>query len=66
MVNHPFVEPSGLIGARVIMPHATSQEDKAYGRSDCAGADARGTLSLGRASDSREGGLQPSLLVTGR
>jgi hypothetical protein len=31
------------------------------------GADARGTLAfLRRVRDSREGGLQPSLLVTGR
>jgi hypothetical protein len=30
------------------------------------GADARGTLALRRVSDSREEGLQPSLLVTGR
>ena len=30
------------------------------------GADARGTLELHRVSDSREEGLQPSLLVTGR
>jgi hypothetical protein len=30
------------------------------------GADARGTLALHRVSDSREEGLQPSLLVTGR
>jgi hypothetical protein len=29
-------------------------------------ADARGTLALRRVSDSREEGLQPSLLVTGR
>jgi hypothetical protein len=65
MVNRPSVEPSGLISARVIVPHATSQEDKAYGRSDW-GADARGTLALRRVSDSREEGLQPSLLVTGR
>jgi hypothetical protein len=28
--------------------------------------DARGTLALRRVSDSREEGLQPSLLVTGR
>jgi hypothetical protein len=34
MVNRPSVEPSGLISARVIVPHATSREDKAYGRSD--------------------------------
>jgi hypothetical protein len=33
-VNLPSVEPSGLISARVIAPHATSQEDKAWGRSD--------------------------------
>jgi hypothetical protein len=37
MVNRPSVEPSGLIDARVIVPHATSREDKAYGRSDCGG-----------------------------
>jgi hypothetical protein len=67
MVNRPSVEPSGLIDARVIVPHTTSQEDKAYGRSDGGGgADARGTLALRRVSDSREEGLQPSLLVTGR
>jgi hypothetical protein len=64
-VNLPSVEPSGLISARVIAPHATSQEDKAWGRSDW-GADARGTLALCRVSDSREEGLQPSLLVTGK
>ena len=29
-------------------------------------ADVRGTLALRRVSDSREEGLQPSLLVTGR
>jgi hypothetical protein len=29
-------------------------------------ADVRGTLALCRVSDSREEGLQPSLLVTGR
>ena len=37
MVNHPSVESSGLIGARVIVPHATSREDKVYGRSDGRG-----------------------------
>jgi hypothetical protein len=37
MVNCPSVEQSGLIGARVIVPHATSQEDKAYGRSNFEG-----------------------------
>jgi hypothetical protein len=42
-VNRPSVEPSGLTSARVIAPHATSQEDKAWGRSDW-GADARGEL----------------------
>jgi hypothetical protein len=34
MVNRPSVEPSGLISAREIAPHATSREDKAYGRGD--------------------------------
>jgi hypothetical protein len=46
MVNSPSVEPSGLIDVRVIVPHATSQEDKAYGRSDGRGEDARGTLAV--------------------
>ena len=36
-VNYPSVEPSGLTNAREIAPHATSQEDKAYGRSDWRG-----------------------------
>jgi hypothetical protein len=36
-VNRLSVEPSGLISARVIAPHATSQEDKAWGRSDSGG-----------------------------
>jgi hypothetical protein len=44
MVNRPSVEPSGLIGARVIVPHATSREDKAYGRSDGRGGQTRGEL----------------------
>jgi hypothetical protein len=68
MVNRPSIEPSGLIGMRVIVPHATSREDKAYGRSDGRGQ-TRGELwqfFLHRVSDSREEGLQPSLLVTGR
>ena len=65
MVNRPSIEPSGLISAMEIAPHATSQEDKAWGRSNCGG-DARGTLALRRVSDSREEGLQPLLLVTGR
>ena len=66
MVNRPSVDPSGLIDARVIVPHATSQEDKAWGRSNSKGADARGTLALRRVSDRKEEGLQPSLLVTGK
>jgi hypothetical protein len=37
MVNCPFVELSGLIGARVIVPHATSREDKVYGISNYRG-----------------------------
>ena len=37
MVNRPSVEPSDLIDARVIVPHATSREDKAYGWNDCKG-----------------------------
>ena len=36
-VNCLSIESSGLINARVIVPHATSQEDKAYGRSDGRG-----------------------------
>jgi hypothetical protein len=43
-VNLPSIEPSGLISARVIVPHTTSQEDKAWGRSSCGRADARGEL----------------------
>jgi hypothetical protein len=43
MVSCMSVEPSGLISARVIVPHATSQEDKAYGRRDCEGG-TRGEL----------------------
>jgi hypothetical protein len=65
-VNRLSVEPSGLISTRVIAPHATLQKDKAWGRSDCKRVDMRGTLALRRVSDSREEGLQPSLLVTGR
>jgi hypothetical protein len=41
-VNLPSIEPLGLISVRVIMPHATSQEDKVWGRSDCGGGDVRG------------------------
>jgi hypothetical protein len=33
-VNRLSVEPSGLISVRVIMPHVTLQEDKAWGRSN--------------------------------
>jgi hypothetical protein len=65
-VNLPSIEPSNLISARVIAPHATSKKDKAWGISDWGGGNARGTLALRRVSDSREEGLQPSLLVTGR
>jgi hypothetical protein len=36
-VNCPSVEPSGLTDAREIVPHTTSQEDKAWGRSDWGG-----------------------------
>jgi hypothetical protein len=32
--NCPSVEPLGLTNAREIVPHATSKEDKAWGRSD--------------------------------
>jgi hypothetical protein len=65
-VNRPSVEPSGLTSARVIAPHATSQEDKAWGRSDWGGRREGRTLAICRVSDSREEGLQPSLLVTGK
>jgi hypothetical protein len=44
-VNRPSVEPSDLTSGREIAPHATSQEDKAWGRSDW-GADARGGREL--------------------
>jgi hypothetical protein len=33
-VNHPSIEPSDLTSVREIVPHATSQEDKVWGRSD--------------------------------
>jgi hypothetical protein len=33
-VNRPSVEPSGLTSTREIALHVTSQEDKAWGRSD--------------------------------
>jgi hypothetical protein len=44
-VNHPSVEPSCLTSAREIAPHATSQEDKAWGEKQL-GADARGEREL--------------------
>ena len=46
-VNRPYVESLGLTSAREITPHATSQEDKVWGRSDW-GADARGVRELWR------------------
>jgi hypothetical protein len=69
-VNRPSIEPSGLISARKIAPHTTSREDKAYGRGDRErrGGQTRVELwqfFLRRVSDSKEEGLQPSLLVTG-
>jgi hypothetical protein len=33
-VNRPSVESLGLTSVREIAPHATSQDDKAWGRSD--------------------------------
>jgi hypothetical protein len=33
-VNHPSIELSSLTNAREIVPHATLQEDKVWGRSD--------------------------------
>ena len=42
-VNRPSVEPSDMTSVREIAPHATSQEDKAWGRSDW-GENARGEL----------------------
>jgi hypothetical protein len=56
--NCPSVEPLGLTSARKIAPHATSQEDKARGRSDgeggCEGR--KRTLALCRVGDIREEG----------
>jgi hypothetical protein len=46
-VNRPSVELSGLTNTREIVPHATSQEDKAWERSDW-GADVRGERELWR------------------
>ena len=66
MVNHLSIEPSGLTRRGVIAPHATSQEDKAWGGSDWRGRREGRTLAIRRVSDSREEGLQPSLLVTGK
>ena len=56
MMNRPSVEPLGLISARVIAPHTTSQEDKAWGRSDCRGRHEGRTLAMHRVSDNREEG----------
>ena len=57
-VSRPSVGTSGLISAREIVPHATSQGDKAYGWNDWRGADARGTLELlRRVSDRRQEGI---------
>jgi hypothetical protein len=55
-VNCPSVEPSDLTSAREIAPHATSQEDKAWGRSDLGGRREGRTLAICRVSDSREEG----------
>ena len=44
-MNRPSVEPSGLTSTRGIVPHATSQEDKVWGRSDW-GANVRGGRKL--------------------
>jgi hypothetical protein len=55
-VNCPSVEPS--TSAREITSHTTSQEDKAWGRSDWGGRreGKRRTLEICRVSDSREEG----------
>jgi hypothetical protein len=42
-VNRPSIESSDLTSAREIVPHETSQEDKAWRRSDW-GRDVRGEL----------------------
>jgi hypothetical protein len=57
-VNRPSVEPSGLTDAREIVPHATSQEDKVWGRSDWGGRreGKKKTLVICRVGDSREEG----------
>jgi hypothetical protein len=57
-VNHPSVELSGLSNAREIVPHVTSQEDKAWGRSNWGGRceERKRTLAICRVSDSREEG----------
>jgi hypothetical protein len=56
-VNHPSVEPSGLTNTREIAPHATLQEDKAWGRSDWGRHEERKrTLAICRVGDSREEG----------
>ena len=45
-VNHLSVEPSWLNSTRVIVPHTTSWEYKAYGGSDGEQADARGNYGI--------------------
>jgi hypothetical protein len=46
MVNRPSIESSGLISAREIAPHATSREDKAYGKSDGRGREGNSGSSM--------------------
>jgi hypothetical protein len=57
-VNHPSIQPSGLTSTRVVITHATSQEDKAWGRSDWGGGVRREgrALTICKVSDSREEG----------
>jgi hypothetical protein len=56
-VKCPSVELSGLTNAREIMPHITSQEDKAWGRSDWGRREERKrTLAICRVGDNREEG----------
>ena len=56
-MNRPSVEPSDLTSTREIVPHATSQEDKAWGRSDWGQTRGeRRTLAICKVSDSIEEG----------
>jgi hypothetical protein len=57
-VNLPSVESSGLTSAREIMPHATSQEDKAWGEKRLGDRreGRKRTLAICRVGDSREEG----------